>query len=228
MYILLIYIITLKGLSVSHYKQVFGPDYEKAIQYNIKKKHLYYQYAQKYSVDVDELKTIVFPELIRYSYFKDLMETKALEQMYVQGGSKLADFSIGHFQMKPSFVEELEASVSSNTWLKQKYACVVNYGSGSDFLSQRLERLKNEQWQFVFLCCFIDVADTKYPSLKLMNKEKRMRFLCAAYNTGISHTEEKINSLMNEKFFPYGPKYKASQYAYADVALDYYKNYLNK
>lgn len=228
MFITFVYITGLIGLTVSCYKDIFNVDYQRAVEYNFKNKKLYINYAKKYNLDANELKTIVFPELIRYSYFKDLMETKALEQLYVQGGSKSADFSIGHFQMKPSFVEELEASVSSNSLLKIKYACVVNYNSGSKIFAERIERLKNEEWQFIYLCCFVDICLIKFPTLNKIDKEERIKFLCTAYNSGYNHNEEKILSLSKEKYFPYGPRFKAQQYAYADVALDYYNNYLNK
>ena len=51
---------------------------------------------------------VVFPELVRYSALMDFMETTAVKALYQQKGVKGADFSIGRFQMKPSFVEDLE------------------------------------------------------------------------------------------------------------------------
>ena len=51
---------------------------------------------------------VVFPELVRYSALMDFMETTAVKALYQQKGVKGADFSIGRFQMKPSFVADLE------------------------------------------------------------------------------------------------------------------------
>lgn len=61
-----------------------------------------------------EALAIVSPELIRWTAFKDFFETTALELLYVKKGKTYADFSIGHFQIKPSFVEQLEAYVSQH------------------------------------------------------------------------------------------------------------------
>jgi hypothetical protein len=64
--------------------------------------------AKKYNQNNMPVLSIVFPEIIRYNAFKDFLETKTLEWLYVEYGKDKADFSIGLFQMKPSFVEKLE------------------------------------------------------------------------------------------------------------------------
>ncbi len=58
--------------------------------------------------------SIVLPELIRWNALQDIMETTALELLYVEKGKDGADFSIGYFQMKPSFIENLENYVLTN------------------------------------------------------------------------------------------------------------------
>lgn len=55
-----------------------------------------------------EVLSIVFPEIIRWNEFQDVIEISADRTLYVNGGSKLGDFSLGSFQMKPSFIESLE------------------------------------------------------------------------------------------------------------------------
>ena len=59
---------------------------------------------------------VVFPELVRYSALMDFMETTAVKALYQQKGVKGADFSIGRFQMKPSFVEDLERQWMRTEW----------------------------------------------------------------------------------------------------------------
>ena len=66
---------------------------------------------------------IVFPELIRYSLFRDYLETTMLERLYVKEGTSGADFSIGHFQMKPSFAEKIEIA-AKGTQMDNYWKCI--------------------------------------------------------------------------------------------------------
>jgi len=52
--------------------------------------------------------SIVFPELIRFNAIQDKIETFALQSLYVKYGKDYANFSVGPFQVKPSFAESLE------------------------------------------------------------------------------------------------------------------------
>ena len=70
---------------------------------------------------------VIFPELIRYAIVKDLLETAALEAIYVELGVEGADFSIGHFQMKPSFAEQLEEKIRGNPDLLRLFKRITNY-----------------------------------------------------------------------------------------------------
>ena len=60
--------------------------------------------CKKYDSDKNLLAAVIFPELVRYSSFRDLLETGVLEALYIEKGSDVANFSIGKFQMKPSFI----------------------------------------------------------------------------------------------------------------------------
>ena len=83
--------------------------------------------AANYDCDRLEVLSIVFPEVIRYSRFKDFFETKLLEQLYLLKGAAWADFSIGFFQMKPSFVEDLEYHVKYLSSIKNQFAEIISY-----------------------------------------------------------------------------------------------------
>jgi hypothetical protein len=60
---------------------------------------------------------VVFPELTRYSYIRDVAETAALELSYILGGD--VDFSIGKMQMKPSFAAQIE--VDADVYCRARY-----------------------------------------------------------------------------------------------------------
>jgi hypothetical protein len=207
------------------YQEAFGEDYTKALEFQKKHKAHFEMVSRRFKTEARFLKSIIFPELIRYSYFRNMFETETLEWLYVSGGSKSADFSIGHFQMKPSFVEELEACVSSVESLREEYSFITLYESGSSLRSQRLERLKDLSWQLVYLACFFEVAEQRFIAEKFSSDDEKLRFYCAAYNAGFTNDAATIRIRMKQKTFPYGAAYGTEQHSYSDIAVDYYQHY---
>ena len=69
--------------------------------------------------DIRVAYSIVAPEVSQYDAVSDFMEVTALEIKYVRGGN--CDYSIGYFQMKPSFGESLEKEVFKSRKLTAKY-----------------------------------------------------------------------------------------------------------
>ena len=65
------------------------------------------------SKDAAFMQAIVFPELMLYNSVKDDIESESLRVLYVQFGKAYADFSVGPFQMKPSFAEEVETKAKA-------------------------------------------------------------------------------------------------------------------
>ena len=65
-----------------------------------------------------EIIAIAFPEILRYNAFSDLIETTSNRLLYINGGRTASDFSIGLFQMRPSFVEDLENYVAKSEKLE--------------------------------------------------------------------------------------------------------------
>lgn len=107
---------------------------------------------------------VVFPELVRYSALMDFMETTAVKALYQQKGVKGADFSIGRFQMKPSFVEDLERQWMRTEWRHE-------YGIYFD-LSETLEahricvlRLDDRNWQCIYLAMFLKLLYRRFREL---------------------------------------------------------------
>lgn len=204
------------------YSKIFGEDYVRAVKYNEEHGTHFELVAKRFGIDQCFLKSIIFPELIRYSYFSDLFETGVLEWLYIEGGSKSADFSVGRFQMKPSFVEAIEGYVSSEESLKEEYGFIMLNGSGSSLRSVRLDRLKQDSWQLIYLSCFVEITEHKFLSEVFSSPEEKLRFFCSAYNSGFNQSAEEIKSKIHLKSFPYGTKYKEEQYAYSDVAVEYF------
>lgn len=201
---------------------MYGSDYSSAVRFMSNNNEKFKKICEENKTNLKICKAIVFPELIRYSYLSDLFETVALEMVYVNGGSKAADFSIGNFQMKPSFIEKMEEYVTSHSALR-KYVSIIKYDSGSSVRAQRLARMKNLDWQIKYVCCFYDLCANKFSSEKFSKDADKVKFYSTAYNTGFNQTAEDIKKKFKNKFFPYGTgKPNVEQHPYCEVAVYYF------
>ena len=171
----------------------------------------------------------VAPELMRYHLFQNFIETKVLEKWYVEYGADQADFSIGYFQMKPSFIEKLEdhlKEISTSDCIGLNH---FNYPikTPSAIRKERLERLKDFQWQLHYACLFYIISEHCFGELAFKNKAERVQFYATAYNFGFEKSIEKIYSWESTKAFPYGKKFKFEQAAYGELATQFYFNLLS-
>jgi len=209
---------------------VFAEDYKSALEYLQQHKTAFKKAGAVYHHQPELLYTIVFPELMRYSLMSDLLETSALEYLYVNHGGSVSDFSIGHFQMKPSFVEQLETEIAHSEILKKEYAAVILYPATTPLhqRAQRLQRLKSAQWQLVYLNAFVASVELKTKNLSFKTMEDSLKFYAAAYNSGFTRPPAEIIASASGCFFPYGARYKGAQYAYADVALYFHRQTFQK
>jgi hypothetical protein len=203
----------------------FGNDHAVALSQINKYSAQIESISRAYEVDGDLVKSIVFPEYIRNSVFSGIMEEQALAISYVEFGSGAVDFSIGQFQIKPSFAQKLENSIKENKELKQKYGML--YIDQKDPKAQRLlrfNRLKDISWQTRYVCCFIDYCEVKY-QLRDLSKIDQLKFMATAYNVGIKETAGLIEANYEEKTFPYGKKFNIEQLSYWEVSVNYYLKY---
>lgn len=99
------------------------------------------------------LTPVVLPEVARYNGFSNFFETAVLEAFYVEDGSGVVDFSIGPFQMKPSFAEQVEQRVAAQPLLRQRFPKLASY-AGKDGTAERrarVDRLSSTQGQLPYL-----------------------------------------------------------------------------
>lgn len=177
-----------------------------------------------------QMLAIVFPELLRYSLFKDFFETKSVQIGYVNFGSDFVDFSIGHFQMKPSFVESLEEEISQIDSLKLKYFEVLTAEDSTETWrrQERVNRLSSLAGQLLYLSCFYELMEHKYRFHFWASDESRLRFYATAYNHGFTAKKAEIQRWEKAQTFPFGMSFKGAQYVYADVSLHYYQDQMDK
>ncbi len=182
--------------------------------------------ANRYAQPTEEVLAVVFPELIRYDIVKDLIETKVLEQAYINNGSNKVDFSIGRFQMKISFIEKLEEAICASSSLQQKYEELVSFSSEENRRKERMERLKQFEFQLDYAFSFFEIMQAK--NLRFRSKEDQLTWFASAYNYGFWKTPKSISAWSKVKAFPYGKYSEEPQEAYADFALWYFLNKDNK
>lgn len=221
-------LITISGISQSDPRIWFDTQYVDAIEQCRFKRKIIFQSLHRSQIPVEEAMSVVFPEMLRYSLWRDIFETKALELLYVNQGASAADFSIGWFQMKPSFAEKIEREIALNDSLAKELDFLIYYKACiNDTLAirrERIARLKLFQWQLFYLDAFLTLIKSKF-DFENTDKIKRLSMMAAAYNRGWKIGID--TSSFHAKNFPYGRGGK-NPFSYAEVAVYFYKNDANK
>ena len=193
--------------------RVFGARYGEAVAWVLDRAEVLRAGIAAENGDPRVLVPVVFPEVLRYSLIRDRIETVGLETLYVSQGPAYADFSIGRFQMKPSFVESLERRLPA-------LAAYDMAASARVVRAARVQRLRDQSWQVRYLSGFGSLIDSSFPRLDA-DAVTRIRFVAAAYNSGFWRTREAILAAESWKLFPNGMR-GTSPYGYGDVAADFY------
>jgi len=211
--------------------EYFGSTWIEAQNFCSKNEPSIIEAFNKYNIDSNIGLSIVFPEILRYNRFKDAIETSALELAYVNWGKEYADFSIGYFQMKPSFIEKLEIElIKSDTDLQKEFNEITDFEECVDEMiarKTRIDRLIQMDWQLKYLCCFIKIATNKYSPSSLASHKDKLLLLANAYNTGLQASNDELIQASKRKTFPYG-KYAPGRFSYSDISIFYYNSIDNK
>lgn len=164
---------------------------------------------------------IVAPEVCWYSFISDKAETYTLKVLYAQTGN--GDFSIGYFQMKPSFAEQIENIIKSNNELKQKYSeLFIIEDTQQAIRAERVNRLSSLKYQTLYLAAFYEIAESKISKWS-SNKEGHPQFLknmATIYNGGLNISESKALLLQAKKQFP---SMATDKYNYSDLVIEFYQ-----
>ena len=163
-----------------------------------------------------EILAVVFPEIIRWNAFQDIIETGMNEI-----SNNNADFSIGIFQMKPSFVKNMENYVIKYDIKECDYILIQNLDD-QDVSTERISRLSQPYWQFKYACAYWRIAEHRFQGMNFNNMEERIQFYATAYNYGFLSSIDEIQKWQNKRVFPYGSKYPKPQDSYSSISLIYY------
>ena len=208
------------------FRQDFNDDIDKALFFIDTHKDKIINISKEYNVDIDLILSIIFPELVRYNHLEDKLQVSVNKLFYIKWGSEYADFSIGIFQMKPTFIERL-----FNTKKREKYDDLFLYSknlSKEDIRGLIIDRLQDIEYQLKYLAYFINVIDTSN-EISFKNFYDKITYYATAYNGGAWYNEENNKKLSKKKTYPYGGNTnEIKQYSYSDISLYYYQNILNK
>ncbi len=207
----------------------FQKDIKKAVAVLKKNKIEITQIAQKHtSVAADEALSIVFPEVLRHNAFKDFVETRSLEWLYIEYGAEKADFSIGIFQMKPSFIEKMEARIQASDFQFLRRYDEIKPENDKNKRRERLNRLKSFRWQMTYALAFRALCDEVFKNMTFENREEKINFFATAYNTGFEKNVNVLNQWTTRRAFPYGATYRGNQLIYGEVSTTFLRQYAHE
>lgn len=207
------------------YEKLFGDDWKNAEAYVLENRYWMELVLTENRIPYNMAIAIIFPELVRYSALRDKMEITLLKALYVNLGDEYADFSIGRFQMKPSFA-----------WMiRDQWHTFQGRKSGISFKSQNeFDNIKNYRKSIIsdledpgiqlsYLVAFIKICEKKYKTGR-KDEISRLRFFSTAYNSGITKSRDEIENMTNKKFFN-TKIIKSEMYPYSEVSLFWYRKH---
>jgi hypothetical protein len=212
---------TTQGQSVN-YRELFGDDWKKAQVFEKENRSWMEPLLAKNHISYRLAIAIIFPELVRYSALRDKMEITMLKTLYVNLGEEYANFSIGQFQIKPSFAELIreESQAVSGRRSGITFRLKPDFDDIKDFRKSIVADLEDVKSEFNYLIAFIKLCEKKYKTNR-KNEMLRLKFLATAYNYGIDKSASQIESMTDKKFFN-TRLFRTENYSYADVSLFWY------
>jgi hypothetical protein len=207
-----------------NYKQIFGDDWTKAAAYVKENRSWMEPILARNNISYQLAVAVIFPELVRYSALRDKMEITLLKALYINLGEDYANFSIGQFQMKPSFAEIVREQATS--LLGRRSGIVFKnpseYEDISYYRKSIVTDLEDPITQFNYLIAFLKICEKKYKTNR-KDEITRLKFLATAYNYGIDKSASQIERMIEKKYFN-TKLFKTDNYSYSDVSVFWYKN----
>ena len=198
------------------YRKIFGSDYTWAVNWLKQNDALIHEYASAFKIPEKELKAIVFPELIRYNSFFNALEVESLKYLYVKEGKPYADFSVGYFQMKPSFGEMVEMDAFDLLPARYKDESGWKQKITDDEASRkaRVKRLSNVRQQLIYLCALYKLCENRFNGSTINSPEERVKLFAACYNAGYRRSYESLRIFMTKNYY--------NGYNYSSVSAYYF------
>lgn len=171
---------------------------------------------------------VIFPELVRYSALRDKMEITLLKALYINLGDEYANFSIGQFQMKPSFAALVREQANSvlNRRSGISFRRKSEYDDAKEYRKSIIKDLEDPKTEFSYLVAFIKICGKNFRTNRMDDIEE-LKFMATAYNFGINKSSAEIEKMIDKKFFN-TKLFKTENYSYSDVSLFWYRRFLSE
>lgn len=167
---------------------------------------------------------IVAPEISQFSSINNWAQQRSLSMSYILYGR--GDFSIGYFQMKPSFAEKVENMVASDNSLQRLHPklCFPKKENADETelreqRHDRLERLSSLEWQCRYLAAFISIVQKNTASMTFSSDVEKLRYWATLYNAGMHQTPSRVAAIQKKKQFP---RFGSVKFNYSDVVEEFY------
>ena len=209
------------------FEDIFGEHWKRAVEYEKENRAWIEPIMIENGISYPLAVAVIFPELIRYSAIRDKMEITLLKTLYINLGEEYANFSIGHFQMKPSFAELIRQEADSFPELNHgitlsspdEYSNIINYRKSI------VADLEDPRRQVIYLVAFLKICEKRF-NIKI-DDGSHLPFISTAYNYGIDRSASRIEGMINKKFFT-TTLFKSELYSYAEISMVWYKKYVSE
>lgn len=171
------------------------------------------------------LQSLVLPEVMRYNSLKDGIEAESLRTLYVELGKDYANFSIGIFQMKPSFAEKVEIKTRAllSPALQKELSLDYDQSGEEEIRAERVRRLQDEDWQLIYLTAFACICNDLYANKKFETEKEKLQWYATLYNAGFDKTDAYISKKTTEANFYLDQGMPKKKFRYAAIAAWYYQ-----
>jgi hypothetical protein len=151
-----------------------------------------------------------------------------LKYLYVSEGKEYADFSVGYFQMKPSFAEMVEQDANklldpfflqSSGFDKLKTAT-----DNEEARKARVGRITHTEQQIIYLCAFYKICQLNFAGKSFASVNDKLKFYATCYNAGYRRSYEDLAAVQAKKYFHTGKIWVSTLYNYADISNYYFDN----
>jgi len=206
-----------------NYEDVFGEDWRKAEVFLRENRYWMEPVLESHNMPYRVAIAVIFPELVRYSALRDRMEVTLLKTLYVNLGDEYANFSIGHFQIKPSFASTVrkEARCALGRKSDIHFQQASEFNDISNYRKSIIVDLEDPKTQFNYIIAFIRICEKKYKTGR-MSENERVKFLATAYNYGIDKSAEQIRNMIPGRYFS-TKIFKSTTYSYSDISIYWYR-----
>ena len=206
-----------------NYEQIFGDNWYKAQAFEKENRYWMEPYLKKSNIPYTVAIAVIFPELVRYSALHDKMEITLLKTLYVNLGEEYANFSIGQFQIKPSFAGIIREKTPEYLGKRSgiTFKSPEEFNNISYYRKSIIADLEDPRIQFKYVIAFLKICEEKYKTNR-KDDVSRIEFLATAYNYGIDKSSDQIENMIDRKFFNTS-LFKSRTYSYSDVSLFWYR-----